>query len=121
MRLPIVALLVTLLASAGCPGGCQVPTGGQAIQCGSEAIEKNWHKALPKVNACLTMATGWEGCLIGLIEPAVGITEDVIACLVKDQGAKFADTASANPSDATSKDGAAHAAEFLQKRGYKFE
>lgn len=110
-----------LISSFGCPGGCKVPTKQQVIACGSTAMQQNWPSVLPQVNGCLTSPGDWEGCLIGLINPAIGVTEDLVACLVKDQGVKFSDSAKVNVNDTTSVMAAQRADAFITKRGYKFQ
>lgn len=115
-------LLLTLFLTA-CPHpppGPGEPPG--IIQCGTEAVQTHWPQVLPAVNACLVDAAdgAWVSCLVGLISPAVGITEAVIACLVQDRQASFADAASRNPGDVRSSRGQTRAAEFIRKRHYQF-
>lgn len=72
------------------------------------------------VNDCLVSAS-WEGCLLALINPAIGIGEDVLACVIRARQVGFAESAAANPKDTISVDGAKRATEFIKKRGYLFE
>lgn len=122
MKLFAAFLLTLVLTSAT---GCRVPppdsTAGKWIRCSGAAIEQNWHQALPAVNGCLTgIDDGWRDCLVGLINPAVGITEDVIACVTRDQGTKFADSALANGQDVRSLRAAERASAWLGERRYVF-
>lgn len=115
--------VVLLLVLAGCPK----PTPGEPqkpgiIQCASEAVQKKWPQVLPAVNRCLASAADadWVGCLVGLIEPAAGITESVIACTVRSSGARYADAAKSNDADKMSVRAASRAQAFLADRGYRF-
>lgn len=92
--IPVLLLLIFSATQSGCPG-CPPPspdsTLGKIINCenlGVQAIP-----LIPKVNDCLTGSVNWQNCLIGLINPAVNITLDVIACVTRDQGMKFAESA----------------------------
>lgn len=91
----ITLMMVFTLAGAGCPG-CPPPnpdtTLGKIINCaglsGTQAIP-----LIPKVNDCLTRAVDWKTCLISLLNPTANITTDILACVVRDQGMKFAEGA----------------------------
>jgi hypothetical protein len=94
---------------------------GRVIRCGSEAVKQNWPRVLPAVNTCLAEALAPAGCLLALVDPAIGVTEDVIACLVRDRGEAFRAAATANPADDRSRGAAAAGRLFLADRGYVFE
>ena len=116
IRLLVVALVVV---------GCRLPPpttpAGRAIRCGSDAVAKNWPRVLPAVNTCLAESLAVTGCLLALVDPVLGITEDVIACVTRDRAVAFADSAAANPDDTRSRAAAAAGKIFLRDRGYVFE
>jgi len=103
--------------------GCRPPTpgtpAGDLIQCGTEAVQRNWPRVLGPANTCLTGGSA-TACLIGLIDPVAGITEDVIACVVRREGSDFNAAAQANPVDTRSARAASNARKFLGDRGYRF-
>jgi hypothetical protein len=119
-----LALALLLLVTA-CR--CRMPSpespAGRLIQCSTEAVAQNWHKALPGVNTCLgrdDAPPAIDTCLLGLIAPAVGVTEDVLACVLRRQGERFAASASTNPDDQFSARAAGNAQGFMARRGYRF-
>jgi hypothetical protein len=112
--------LVLLVAVAACPK--PTPTGGvvgKVVDCSVQGVRDNALQLVPLVNDCLT-GGGWTGCLLGLIKPAVGITEDVIACVVQSSESSYARAARTNPGDTVSTTAAQNASRFLLERGYKF-
>lgn len=115
-----VAALAALLG-AGCPG-CQGEPGSisaRVADCGKGSVRQNWPKVLPAVNDCLVSGSA-VACLLGLVQPAVGITESVIACVVRSRATEFAAMASANPEDSTAGRAARNAEEFIRQRGWTF-
>ncbi len=90
--MPILALLFwsTVASCPGCPN--PTPTQQKWINCTAEAARKYGIPLVPKVNDCLTTLDS-TSCLISLISPAAGITASVLACVVRDSGATFAETA----------------------------
>lgn len=115
-RPPSFATLLVLAAGLGlllpaCPAGC--PGGPKRlIECSGEAIATNAAKVQSAVVACLS-GGGTTACLLGLINPAAGITEDVIACLVRAEASKLA----VEPEDVGRSE---RARSFLRERGYRF-
>lgn len=119
----LFALVAFTLTVTSCRFFQPDSTGGRVIQCAGEAIERNWHQALPAVNTCITVdanESGWRDCLIGVINPAVGITEDLVACVLRDQGQKMAAQAERNPNDFRSERGAKRAETWIAERKYTF-
>ena len=113
-------LLLALFLTA-----CPKPVPGEPpgiIACGTDAVQQHWPQVLPSVNACLVDAAdgAWVSCLVGLISPVAGITEAVIACLVQDRQASYADASARNPGDMRSARGKVRAAQFLRDRHYQF-
>jgi hypothetical protein len=113
-----VVVLTLLVGSTGCPK--PIPPTSKWIECGGKAIRAHGLPLIPKVNDCLTSGDGWQVCLISLISPAVGITEDVLACVLRQQNNQFAAQAAANPSDDAAAIAAARAAQFIKDRRYTF-
>lgn len=109
----LLPLLVLLLAACPRPLPGE-PTKPGLVQCGTEAIQSNWPRVLPAVNRCLAAAadSAWLNCLLGLIDPAAGITEDLIRCVTADSAKSFADAAAHNRSDVVSARAATRAQEF---------
>lgn len=118
----IVAILGGLIL-VGCPqpnpGPGVNPPG--LVDCAIPAVRDHGIALIPQVNDCLTGQGGWMGCLSGLIAPAVGITEDVLHCVVQSSGKSFGAAASANPADSISGIGASRAQEYIQSKGLKFK
>jgi hypothetical protein len=124
-----VAITMLLLGALGLAGlvlsgsGCKVPppntVGGRVVSCTTQAVRDNWPAAIGPVNSCLVSASA-SACLLALIRPLAGITEDVVACLVRDQGSEFAHAAQANPGDTRSATAAANARNYLAEQGYTF-
>lgn len=115
-------LVIPFLLATSCPG-CPDPSPTQQkwIDCASDAVKKNGIPLIPKVNDCLT-GLSITSCLISLLSPAAGITEDVLACVVQSSAMSFAESA-----DDPLECGAAEAAdqfiqeEILKKRGWQFK
>lgn len=107
----------------GCPK--PPPDGGHVgvLECTSDAVKAHWPEALPAVNKCLAAASDgtWFNCLLGLISPAAGITEDVIGCVVRGSAQRYAESAAHNPDDTVSVRAAKRAETFIATRGYKFQ
>ena len=115
----LLAALFLMVSTAGCPK--PIPPTSKWIECGGEAMRTHGIPLIPKVNDCLTGAAGsWQQCLVSLISPAAGITEDVLACVLQEQEQTFAAQASANPEDNSATTAATRAAEFIKERGYQF-
>jgi hypothetical protein len=96
----------------------------RAIDCASQAIGEHAGEALGPVNHCLASEGSIDACLLGLVQPAVGITVDLIGCLTKREGSSASAASQANPADTADRQRAARAREFLehmQARGFAFE
>lgn len=83
-------------------------------------MKETWPRILPAVNKCLAAAAdgSWFNCLLGIIDPAAGITEDVLACTVRSSEQSYASAGAHG--DQLSARAAARAEEFIEKRGYRF-
>lgn len=116
-------LTVFVLVVAGCPKPTPGTHPGGVLECSSEAVKAHWPEALPAVNRCLaaTPDSAWWNCLVGLINPVVGITEEVVACVVRGTGDRYRQASAANPRDEISAVAASRAAEFLTRQGYRFQ
>ena len=115
-----LAMLSVFMALPGCPKPTTSPDGPSSItkiiDCSEQAVRDHGIQLLPAINDCLAQSSGWAACLGGLVQPAIGVTEEVVACATRAAGRAAART----PSDSTSSQLAAHAADFLKQRGYKF-
>lgn len=113
----------TLTVMALLVAGCHVPPPttriGKLIRCSGEVASSRWPSAIGPVNRCLSDSDDSRSCLLGLIEPAIGMTESLIACVVRSQGTVYSQYADNNPSDKRSEIAAANASAFLKP--YTFE
>ena len=118
-RICVVPLLLVVLSCKPQPGSPPVGVPG-VINCGVDAVKAKWPQVLPAVNKCLTaIADGdWFDCLLGLVVPAAGVTEEVVACTVESSGRSYADAGSHG--DKLSATASARATEFIKQRGYRF-
>lgn len=119
-----IAVMFLAGALAGCPQpmpGPGNPGASPLIDCGVASVRDHALVLLPRVNDCLTNRGDWKGCLIGLINPAAGIVEDVLACTTRSSGATFASAANANARDTVSAESAARAEAFTRERGWQFK
>lgn len=116
-------VLVLLLFAVSCRVPPRHTTVGAVIRCSADAVQSNWPRILPAVNTCLGDETVSDvtGCLLALVNPATGITEDVVACLVRERGSDAFAAAQANPRDARSSRAATRAHGFILAREYRFE
>lgn len=124
MRKRMLASMAAVIAWVAI-ASCRLPPPdsgvGRVIDCGSEAVQKRWPAVLAPLNSCLTgAAAGVSGCLLGLINPAAGVTYDVIVCLTRQQGSTFAHAAQANPKDRVSAQAAENARRFLDEQKVVF-
>jgi len=115
-----VGLLAIIVAMAG----CRVPPTGvvsKVIDCSTETVQKNWPTAIGPVNDCLTRDEGedWTRCL-DLVPAAVNVGVDVLACVLREQRATFADSARANPFDDRSKRAAKRADAYMDAKGWTY-
>jgi hypothetical protein len=116
----VVALALVFglgIAGAACPGCPTPPTVTGVLNCTGPAVQQYGIPLIPKVNNCLTGTVDWMGCLISLLSPAAGITEEVLACVTRDQGGKFAQTAD----DPLESQAACRADAFITEKKYEFQ
>lgn len=108
------------LGLAACPAGCPnpPPVVQKVAHCSVDAVKDHGFQLLPLVNGCLQGDENITDCLLSLVKPAVGITEDVIACVVHDQANDYAAAASENPSDKISARACDRGQQFLTERGW---
>lgn len=121
---PPAAVLLLVVSSFGftaCPHPGPGPvTPGGVISCGAEAVQSCAAGALPAVNECLAGTSNVTDCLLALIQPVGCITHDVIACLVRHEGAAAEHASQANAADKRDARIAARAREYLQGQGVQF-
>lgn len=119
LLLPVLLLSLTLSCKPppGAPPGTGVPG---LLNCAAEAVKAKWPAVLPAVNRCLAAAatSEWFDCLLGLIEPTAGVTEEIIACTVQSSGRSYADAGARG--DVLSAKASARATEYIKQRGYRF-
>ena len=112
-----VALILLSVTAVGCPS-CPEPKPGEPgiFDCASQAVQDHAISILPKVNDCLTGGSVTM-CLISLISPVAGITEDVLSCVVRSAGSRFA----MNADDDFERQASSNATAFLCERGAQFK
>lgn len=113
-------LILSALLLLGCPR----PSGSGApgeIDCHGEVVRSSAARILPAVNRCLLSLfdQDWRACLRGLIQPAAGVGEDVLACALR-APADETTTAGARAASATDVRRQARAQEFIRERGYRY-
>lgn len=115
---------VCFTAAAVFAASCKLPPPGtvtrKIIDCAVETGKQQAIGLIAPVNTCLTGGSTTE-CLLGLINPVAGVTEELIACVVRSQGAEFNAAAAINVSDTRSWRAAENARVFISKRGYEFK
>lgn len=115
------ALLLSLTVTA-CPHpGPNPGEPGKIVKCGTTAIQTCASEVLPAVNECLAGVSDVTSCLLGLIKPTSCLSYEVIACLVRHEGAAAHEAAALNPRDIVDAQRAARSEEFLAKQSVKFE
>lgn len=123
LAIGIIFMFLPVMLLHGCRDVSKPDTTvGKLVHCGTAAVQENWPRILPSVNSCLTDQTerSYEPCLISLINPVAGITEDVLACVLRDQGGKFAASAETNPGDTRSMRASVRAQAFINRYRYQF-
>jgi len=117
--LALVGFLAGFLT--GCPRPIEPGKPASLIDCTAQAVRSRAIPLIPKVNDCLVQPSEWQKCLIGLIDPVAGITEDALACTVQHNHGTAAAASSANPSDSLSRTRAERSQSFIKDRGYTFK
>lgn len=112
----LALVLVLGVAGSACPSCPTTPDVMGVINCTGPAVQEYGIPLIPKVNNCLTGTVDWKQCLISLLSPAAGITEEVLACVTRDQGGKFAQTAD----DPLESQAACRADAFITDKKYEF-
>lgn len=116
----ILALFLCACPKPGPEPGYPPVTPGGVISCAVTAVQQHAPEVLPKVNECLIMKVGAVNCLIGLIQPAIGITLDVIACVTAHEGDAAGAAAALNPRDSIDVLRHKNAEEFIQSQNIQF-
>ena len=81
--LPFLLIPLLLCGCAGCPSPLAP---GKIVDCAGAECRAHCPEMAAQVTACL-VSKDVASCLTGLIVPALGISYDVIACVVRQQGA----------------------------------
>ncbi len=111
------------VAAAVFATSCRLPppgtTGRKLIDCSVDAVKRQAIGLIAPVNTCLTGGDA-RACLLGLINPAAGVTLDVIACVTRREGAEFAAAELINPADKGSARAADNARAFIAAEQIEF-
>jgi hypothetical protein len=127
---PLSWIATSIVIAALCLGCQPKPAGGGGlgspgvVSCGTKAVGDHAVDALPGVNRCLGGDGDVMACLLGLVQPALGIVLETVACVTKHEGAAAHAAAQANPGDTMDLHRANRAREFLGKladRGYTIQ
>jgi hypothetical protein len=118
----LIAILLATLAAACFACGTLPPVVGKTVDCSGESVRSRWVSILPAVNQCIGDVTvgDYTSCLLALVNPAAGISLDVVACLVRERGASAVHASQANPDDARSTRAAERAHAFLASQKIAF-
>lgn len=130
----VVGICMSVLGPAACPKPTPGPGEPQAsapIRCGTQALESCAPSLLSGIYACLDGTQDVTACLVSSVVKPVGCAAfEVVACLVRGEGAKAEHLAQAERASpmvgvmgSTGPDNwrrAARAREFLQRTGAKF-
>ncbi len=115
--------IACFVAAAVFATSCRLPppgtTGRKLIDCATDAVKQNGIGLIAPVNTCLT-GGDVQSCLLGLINPAAGITYDVLACVVRREGAEFAAAEAINANDTRSRRGATSARQWIAAEQIEF-
>jgi hypothetical protein len=115
---PLVVAWLLVFATASCKiPPLKVPK--SLIDCGTQAVRERGIALIAPVNTCL-IAQSPAACLLGLVNPALGITTSVLACVTRSAGSELSAAAQVNASDTVSKIGAENARAFIIDQGYQF-
>ena len=112
---PVIVGLSALLASS-C-AWLRSDTGQHVVTCGTAAVTENLPKIETAAVTCLVSANA-TACLLALVDPAQGITLDLIACLVRQQLNRTADRLTVDP--VTAAQARANAQAFLRDQKILF-
>lgn len=125
-KTPLLALATLIaLASFALTFSACTPKPGQEggppkiVDCGVKAVTDHAIDALPGVNRCLSGTSSITDCLLGLVQPALGITFDTIACVTRHEGAAASAAAQTSGGERDARR-AARAKEFLEGQRVRF-
>jgi hypothetical protein len=119
-RSHVMKILALALLLTACPHPIAVPKPIQhVVDCGEQAINGRGITIIADVNSCLTRDDS-TACLMGLVNLGVGITEDVVLCIVRSRGSEYHAAVAGNPSDSLSAKAAKNAAQFIVDRQVTF-
>jgi hypothetical protein len=135
MKLARVALLAVALAACAHqppPAPGEPPPPPSRIHCGTEALEVCAPAVLSGIYGCIDGTDDIVSCLMGsVVKPLPCAAFEVVACLVRGEGAKAEHLAQAEasspirgvmgPAGSTSWRRAARAKQFLERTGAKFD
>ncbi len=122
--LQLLFLWAFLLSMQGCrtPGSTGPGVGSKLIDCGTHEVFEAGIKYLGRVNSTITdQMVDDSTTRAKLINLAIEAGENVIACLLRDQGSKYAHAAAHNPADVESVIAERRAESFIRERGIQFK
>lgn len=117
-----LAVLLTILALGCTPrtGGGE-PTGpSKIVSCGGEALAHCAPDMLGPTNECLAGSGDIVSCLMGFTRPAACAGLDIVACMVRHEGAAAKAAAASNPNNTVDARRSARAEEFLRRKNVAF-
>lgn len=121
----VLLALVALLSVPACktPGGVG-GIGARIVDCAQQAIREKGLIYVGKVNAIIGSTELTDNDARGrLVDLGIDAGQDVLGCLLRDQGQKYAESSAANPNDRMSAVAARRAKdhlEDLEREGWQF-
>lgn len=121
MRRISAAFLLAVVMFAGCRVPAPGTPGRRLVDCSVDVIKRQSINAIDPVNDIIA-----DGGLTDseaksqLINLGIDIGQDVLACVLRDQGTRFAQSADANPADRKSVVAARRAQEYLRDHNVQF-
>jgi hypothetical protein len=116
----MVVLVVLASGANGCGHSPPAWTGG-AISCTSQAVQRNWTRAYPEVQTCLSVASVDPIKCLDAVPSLVQVGIDVVACIVRGSGKEASAQFNTNPSDELSGRKAARAELWIREKGFQFQ
>jgi hypothetical protein len=114
------AFVLSLRCGTTGPGGGGI--GAKLIDCSKREIFETGVAYVGRVNKVLTSQTSDDKLARAqLIDLGVQAGEDVLACLLRDQGFKYAEASRENPNDVESATAKRRSEAFSKERGYQFK
>jgi hypothetical protein len=122
MHARITSLVVFALLALACRYPQPATVGRKLIDCSVDSVKKRALTEIDTVNSVLAdTGVDDEGARFRLVNLAVDIGQDVLSCILRDQGVKFGEAARVNPRDRISVTAARRADSYLRDNEITFK